>query len=206
MINFPRPGRPGFEITVHEIPPRFEGVVLETPSYEVITRPLEHTVPTFGYRFQEKDRPGKFDESRAQELGIPFGPLRGDLVRGRSIVLEDGREVRPEEVVGPPQPGRAVAYCTDTAFCRAAIELARGADLLIHEATYGDELEDMARARKHATIRQAATVAREAGVARFAATHFSTRYDGPLLRQLAAEGREVYPDLLMAKDLMRIPL
>jgi ribonuclease Z len=99
-----------------------------------------------------------------------------------------------------------VAYVTDTAPCAGSFELARDVDLLIHEATYADELHGMAVDRKHSTIRQAATIAREAGARMFAATHFSTRYEGPAFEQLREEGRSVYPELVMAKDLMRVTL
>lgn len=204
MTTFPRPTRLGFELHVHEFPPDHRGLVYSTPSYHVLARPLDHTTPTLGYRLQEEDLPGRFDEEQAEALGIPFGPQRGALVRGESIVLPDGRRIRPETVVGPPRKGQAIAYCLDTAVSREALELARGADLLIHEATYADEFEDMARDRKHSTIRQAATIAKEAGVRKFLATHFSTRYDGPALAGLEAEGRDIFPDLLIARDGLRI--
>jgi ribonuclease Z len=204
MTSFPRPTRFGFPIHVHEFPPGHRGVAWDHPEYEVVIAPLDHTIPAFGYRLQEKDLLGRFDSAAADRLGIPFGPERGQLQRGETITLPDGRRVEPAEVVGPPRPGKSFVYCTDTAFCADAEELARGADLLVHEATYGDAEEDLARDRKHSTIRQAATVARRAGARRFVATHFSTRYEGPALEALAIEGREVFPELVMAKDLLRI--
>lgn len=206
ITGFPRPTRLGFEIELHEMPPGFEGEVCRTREYRVLAAPLDHTIPALGYRIQELDRPGRFDEAKAREMGVPFGPERRELLQGRPLTLPDGRVVQPEDVVGPPRPGCALAYCTDTAYAAGAVELARDADLLIHEATYGDEFQDMAEARKHSTIRQAAGVAREAGARRFAATHFSTRYDGPAMRKLEAEGREVFPDLVMAHDGLRLTL
>jgi ribonuclease Z len=156
--------------------------------------PLDHTIPSLGYRFQEKDLPGKFDGSKADAMGVPFGPERGLLQRGESITLRDGRVVHPEELVGPPRQGKSVAYITDTGFCIAARRLATDVDLIIHEATYGDDQLDMALDRKHSTIRHAATIARGAGAKKFIATHFSTRYEGAALAQLETEGREVFPD------------
>lgn len=206
MTSFPRPTRLGFELKVHELPNGHAGEICSTNDYTVECAPLDHTVPAFGYRLQEHDRPGRFDGALADELGIPFGPIRGRLIRGESIRLKDGRTVHPHDVVGESRRGRGFAYCTDTAYCREALDLALDADLLIHEATYGDDARDMARDRKHSTIRQAATIARRAGVRTFVATHFSTRYDGPALRHLEAEGREVFEDLIMAKDLLRVPI
>jgi ribonuclease Z len=206
MVGFPRPTRMGFELLYHELAPGFSGEVCETTEYTVLARPLDHTIPAFGYRFQEQDRPGRFDEERATELGIPFGPERGRLIRGEPVTLADGRVVQPGEIVGPARPGRSLAYVTDTGFCANARLLALNVDLLVHEATFADELVEMAFARKHSTIRHAATIARHANARQLVATHFSTRYDGPAIRTLEQEGREVYPGIRLAKDLMRVPV
>ncbi|HYC76377.1 MAG TPA: ribonuclease Z [Planctomycetota bacterium] len=204
MTTFPRPTRLGFELKVTELAPGYAGPVTEGEDWEVSCAPLDHTIPAFGYRFQEKDRPGRFDGEKADALGVPFGPERGRLQRGESVTTPEGRVVTPEELVGPPRKGKSVAYVTDTGFAIAARKLARDVDLLIHEATYGDDALDMALDRKHSTIRHAATIAKGANAKRFVATHFSTRYDGPALAQLEAEGREVFPDLVMAHDLLRL--
>ncbi len=204
VVGFPRPARLGFDLQIHEIPANYSGVILENDEYYVQTTPLDHSIPAFGYRFQEKDRPGRFDAEKADALGVPFGPERGRLQRGETITLDDGTVIHPDQLIGEPRPGKSMAYVTDTAFCVNARKLAEDVDLLIHEATFSDELLEMAILRKHSTIRHAATIAREAGARKFVATHFSTRYDGPALAQLEIEGREVFPDLLMAHDLMRI--
>ncbi|MAG59021.1 MAG: ribonuclease Z [Planctomycetes bacterium] len=204
LVNFPRRTRLGFKIDIHEFAPGYEGVICESKEWTVTSLPLDHTIPSMGYRFEEHELPGRFDGTKADELGVPFGPERGILQRGEAITLENGRTVTPEELVGEARPGRIVSYCTDTAFTDTARKLAQNADLLIHEATYGDEFLEMAIDRKHSTIRQAATIAKDAEVRKFVATHFSTRYDGPLLRDLKTEGREVFPDLILAKDLLRV--
>ncbi|MAB91231.1 MAG: ribonuclease Z [Planctomycetes bacterium] len=205
VTNWPRPTRIGFDIEVHEFAPGHEGLICEAPEWTVTSLPLDHTIPAMGYRFEEKELPGVFDGAKADALGVPFGPERKRLLRGESITLDDGAVIDPEALVGATRRGRAIAYCTDTAFCENAIRLTRDADLLLHESTYGDEFEEMAKDRKHSTIRQAATVAKEAGARHFVATHFSTRYEFPkLFRAMEKEGREVFPDLQMAHDLMRI--
>lgn len=204
MTTFPRPTRLGFDLRVEELAPGYSGTVAEDDEWIVTCAPLDHTIPAFGYRFQEKDRPGRFDGALADALGVPFGPERGRLQRGEPVALADGRVVRPEELIGPPRPGKSLAYVTDTGFAINARKLALDVDLLIHEATYGDDALEMALDRKHSTIRHAATIARGARAKKFVATHFSTRYDGPALATLEAEGREVYPDLIMAYDLLRV--
>lgn len=193
-----------FPLEVVELRPRFSGTILEGSDYTVSAMPLDHTILTFGYRFQQKTRPGRFLVERARSLGVPEGPLFGRLQRGETIEVPGGGRVRPEQVLGPPRPGKSLVYCLDTAFCRSAITLSEGAHTLIHEATYTKAFSQLARERKHATMAQAATVAREAGVSRLVAVHFSARFSD--LRPLEEEGRKIFSNLVMGKDLMRIEL
>ncbi len=174
-------------------------LVYETPAYEVIAAPLDHRIFAIGYRVEERPRPGKFDLERARELGIPEGPLYGRLQSGQSIQLEDGRVIAPGEVVGPPRPGKTVAYCTDTRPCDTAVALGRRADLLIHEATYTQDLIAEAEDFGHSTAAQAARIAERACARRLLITHFSTRY--PDASPLLEEARAVFADTLMARDL-----
>lgn len=204
VLSCPRPYELSFPVRIHEIAPNFKGILVDTDAYQISTEPLHHRVPTQGYRLEEKPRPGVFDAARADELGIPFGRERGALHHGRSVTLEDGTIIEPEQVVGPSQPGKVFAYCTDTVPCDEAVNLAWNADLLVHEATYADAERDLAIERRHCTIRQAATVALDAEAKKLVATHFSTRYRYRDLEKMALEGREVFENLVMAEDLMTI--
>ncbi|HIE53050.1 MAG TPA: ribonuclease Z [Armatimonadetes bacterium] len=178
------------------------GVLCDTPEYYVECAPLEHRLFTLGFALQEKPRPGVFNVAVAQALGIPEGPLYGRLQRGETIVLEDGRTVRPEQVLGPPRPGKRIAYCPDTRPCENALALARNADLLIHEGTFGAELHAEAVRKTHATVVEAAEIAKTAGAKRLVLTHFSPRYrDLEPLRQQAAA---IFPHVTVAEDLMEI--
>ncbi|MFT7618057.1 MAG: ribonuclease Z [Planctomycetota bacterium] len=206
VMNFPRRQHQSFEVTVNEIQPGFVGVLRDTPEYRIITEPLDHRLPTHGYRVEEKPRLGAFDASKADDLGVPFGPERGQLLRGETITLKDGRMISPADLVGPPKPGQSFAYCTDTTLCLGAKRLADGVDLLLHESTYGDEFHHLAQERKHATIREACAVARAARVKRFVATHFSTRYDRDKIKELEIEGQDIFPEVIMAHDLMCIEI
>jgi len=176
--------------------------VYETDDYFVAARPLDHRIFTLGYRLEERPRPGRFDLERARALGIPEGPMYRRLQLGEDVQLDDGRLIRSHEVVGPPRPGKAVAYCTDTRPFAGTVELARGVDLIIHEATYTDDMAYEARDYGHSTAAQAAQIAGEANAQRLLITHFSTRYAdvGPLYD----EARAAFPETLLAQDLMEI--
>jgi ribonuclease Z len=177
-------------------------LVYESEKYTVVTRPLDHRLFALGYRVQERTRPGRFNVERARELGIPEGPLYGQLQRGFEVRLPDGRVIYPSDVLGPPRPGKAVAYCLDTRPCANAVELARGANYLIHEATYTEDLIDEAYLYGHSTAAQAARTARLAGAERLLITHFSSRF--PDARPLLAEARAIFPATIMAEDLVEI--
>jgi len=184
-----------------------EGQVFEDEEYTVVCAPLKHRLPAFGYRVNEKDRPGHFDVERAQAEGIPPGPLYGRLKRGERVTLPDGRALDGADFCGPDLKGRAVVYCTDTIYCRSAVELARGADLLIHEATFAEADEGLAVRSRHSTASMAGRVARESGARRLVLTHLSPRYfpgnqTGP--EELLQEARAVFPEAELAHDFLSV--
>ena len=194
----------GYEVRVHEIEP---GAEVRREGARVAAFPVDHRIAAVGWLVAEDERPGRFHPERAAALGVPEGPLYGELQRGRSVEVS-GRVIPPSEVVEPPRRGRRVAVSGDTRPCAGTVEAARQADLLVHEATFGDAEEARARETMHSTAREAARVAREAGAKRLALTHLSTRYDqdpSPLLEQAAAEYQG---ELLVAHDglAMEIPL
>jgi ribonuclease Z len=170
-----------FPVEIREPPYRGKG-------FTVVAAPLEHRVPALGYCVIEDDRPGTFDPEKARALGIPSGPAYGELQR-----TNDPR------VVGPPKRGRRIAICTDTRPCQNAVDLARGADVLIHEATYGEEMRSEAEARLHSTAAGAARIAAEAEVGLLLITHFSVRYRD--VTPLLEEARAIFPRTEAAEDL-----
>lgn len=183
------------------------GTIHEEEEYEVTCRPLRHRLQAFGYRVTERDRPGHFDPERAAALGIPSGPLYGRLKRGETITLPDGRTFAGADFCGPALKGRSIVYCTDTTYCEASVELARGADLLIHEATFVDEDAHLARQSTHSTATDAARVAREAGVRELVLTHISARYarGNPVEpSELIRQARAVFPATSLAEDFMNV--
>ena len=123
----------------------------------------------------------------------------GKLHRGIAVTLDDGRIVEPSALVGEPRPGRRVVVTGDTRPCEATAEAARDADLLVHEATFADEEAERAKDTGHSTAREAAEVARAAGVRRLALTHFSARYSRDA-SELEREAKAVFRDVIIAKD------
>jgi ribonuclease Z len=174
------------------------GDTIERQEYSIVAFRSHHGGPALGYSLVEMTRLGRFNPDRARELGVPEGPLWGRLHRGESVTFE-GRTVHPPDVVGEPRPGRKVVYTGDTRPHRSIVEAAAGADLLIHEATFGHDESDRARQTGHSTAADAARTAKDAGVRHLALTHFSPRYaDDP--RALEREAKKVFVNTVLAHD------
>jgi ribonuclease Z len=179
-------------------------VVYETEEFTVEACPLDHRGFAMGFRFEERTRPGRFDPERARALGVPEGPAFGCLQEGESVTAVDGTTVQPEQVMGPPRPGIAGAYVTDTRPCDGGRALADDADLLYHDATFADEHRTRAKTTGHSTARQAAAVARDAGAQWLLLGHLSARYPDPA--PLEREARSVFPASEIAEELRRYEL
>ncbi|MFF2479463.1 ribonuclease Z [Paenibacillus sp. NPDC058071] len=188
-----------YEISYVEIAE--DGVVYEDERFTVEAGKLEHRVPCYGYRVMEKEQPGKLDVGLLQRLGVAAGPLYGKLKRGEDITLPDGSMLRGSDVTGQPLPGRIVTVLGDTRPCEGTVRLARDADLLVHEATFGAGQEEKAHLYGHSTTMEAAAAAREAGARRLVMTHFSSRFTADDLPQLEQEAQSVFPESTAAFDL-----
>ncbi|MEW6593084.1 MAG: ribonuclease Z [Candidatus Hadarchaeota archaeon] len=188
-----------FEVQIRELKP---GDELRRKGYRILACETDHPVPELAYALVEDERSGKLDAEKAEKLGVKPGPLLSNLKGGNPVKLQSGRVVRPEEVVGQPRPGRKIAYTGDTRPSDAIVELARGADVLIHEATLADDLADKAAENAHSTPSGAAEIARRAGARQLVLVHVSPRYrdDSVLLEQ----AKRIFPNTVVAKDLMEI--
>lgn len=184
-----------FAVQIGELEP---GARVARDGYDIHAFRAQHGTRALGFALVEHDRLGRFDVSRARALGIPEGPLFGKLHRGESVEV-DGRIIHPADLVGAPRPGRRIVYSGDTRPCKETLEAARGADLLIHDATFATDEAERARVTEHSTAREAADVARRAGARRLLLTHLSARYaDDP--RPLEREAREVFARVQVAHD------
>ena len=177
------------------------GPVATGDGWTLTTLPLDHRVPAVGYRLQEADG-RRMLADRLSERGVS-GPDVGRLAREGSVAIA-GATVRLDDV-SAPRPGQVFAFVMDTRWCDSALDLAAGADLLVCESTYLHRDRALAEEYGHLTARQAAELARSAGARRLVLTHFSQRYgDDPA--PFLQEAQEVFPHVVVAEDLQRVPL
>ncbi len=194
---------PGFKIIFHPIIPNSR---LKFGEYSITAFPVIHgDAPTYGFKVVERAKRGRFDAAKAEELGVP-PELRGVLIKGFPIRLSDGRIVRPQDLIGPPRPGRCLVYSSDSRPCRRVVEEARGCDLLIHDSTFRSDMADRAESTGHSTVKEACEIASAAGVGLLVLTHFSARYRESDLREIEEEARKLFSDVIVARDLLSIDL
>jgi ribonuclease Z len=190
-------GKNTYPVELVELEP---GDKLEREDYLVAPFAVDHRATAYGYAIVEGERPGRFDDARARELGIEFGPDFGRLQRGETV-----NGVQPSQVMGPPRPGRKIVLSGDTAPSERLKAIAHGADLLVHEATFLEEEAERAAETSHSTARAAAEIAAEADVKMLALTHVSPRYSGGELRD---EARAIFENTIVPRDfdVVEIPL
>jgi ribonuclease Z len=189
--------RLSFGLEIRELTP---GDAIPRKGYLIHTFALEHRgPPSIGYVIAEEERRGRFNPELAAAMGIPEGPLWGRIHKGESVILDDGRVIDASMLVGETRPGRRVVITGDTRPCAATIVAAENADLLVHESTFGDEEAERAVETGHSTAREAAQVAKMAGVRKLILTHVSARYARDA-SALELEAREVFAETRVAKD------
>ncbi|MBB4825653.1 ribonuclease Z [Sporosarcina luteola] len=192
-----------YSLRVHEIE---EGILFENDHFIVKTKRLQHVVPSYGFRVEQKPLLGKLHIDKAIAAGVPKGPLLQKLKQGEDITLEDGRMVYSKEVTGEPQKGFVLSVLGDTSFCEASIELSEQADLVIHEATFDSETGQLAADYGHSTIVDAATIAKMAEAKNLIANHISARFLPGDLAVLLDQGKAVFPNLFIANDFSKFTL
>lgn len=193
-------GGPSFPLEVHEI--LDEGVVFASSEYKVEAARADHEGDCWSYALVEHPLPGRFHPERARALGVPEGPLWRRLQYGENVVLDGGRLVKSMDVVDPPKKGRKIVYSGDTRPTEVIMRLAEGADVLIHEATFDDDMAGRAAEDGHSTASQAAEMASAAQVGLLILTHISSRYPDPGV--LLEQARRIFPNTRTAEDLMEI--
>ena len=187
--------RPPIDVSLHAIHPG--DVICADDKFSLTAFEVSHRGPdNLGYLFEEKPhRP--FLAGQADELGVPFGPERSLLVRGEAVTLADGRIIQPDDVLGPALPGTKYVHIGDVGRTDNLLNVVRGADALVMEATYTEEEGEMAVDFGHMTAARAATLARDTGVKCLILTHLSRRYSE---RDIRAEARAIFPNTFVARD------
>jgi ribonuclease Z len=186
--------RPPIEVKFLEIKP---GPIFETDDFTVTAFPVTHRGPDcYGYCFEEKPR-RPFLPEKAEVLGIPPGPWRRDMVAGQTVTLPDGREIKPDQVLGPERLGTKLVHIGDTGRTNNLLEQVQNADTLVIEATYTSEETEMAQRFGHLTAARAAQLAKDAGVKHLLLTHLSRRYRE---RDILAEARSIFQNTFVARD------
>jgi len=189
-----RGARPPMELQLQQISP---GLILDEDDFTVTAFPVWHRGPDcFGYLFEEKTR-RPFLPEKAEELAIPPGPWRRELVNGNSITLPDGRQIQPDQVLGLERPGTRLAHVGDVGRIDELVQVVHDVDALIIEATYLTEESDMAEQFAHLTAQKAAELAAGSGVKYLILTHISRRYRE---RDVLAEAQAIFPDTVVARD------
>jgi ribonuclease Z len=178
------------------------GDKIDMGDYFIDTIKTEHSVPSLGYALVEKDRPGKFDPERVNELGIPEGPLFKRLHKGEDIKI-NGKTIKSSEVVGPSRPGRKIVYSGDTRPCSGIFVASSKANLLIHDGTLADDMIEWAKESMHSTAGEAASLAAQANVHELILTHISSRYSKDT-EKLYEDALQNFENVRIATDLMEI--
>ena len=184
------------------------GVIYTGDGFTINAFPLNHTKPCFGYSLTEEQRKGEFFPDKAIALGVPRGPMFGRLQRGEDVTLDDGRIIKPSDVMGGAREGRKFSYITDTLYFPEISDFVRNSDLLFCESMFENDLIDTAVEKKHMTAGQAGLIARDGNCRRMCLQHYSPRYTDRELKKLVKEAREIFPETVLTRDRMSfdIPL
>ncbi|MBM7701629.1 ribonuclease Z [Metabacillus iocasae] len=183
-----------------------EGIIFEDDTFKVECQLLEHGIPSYGYRITEKSLPGILLVDKLKEVGIKPGPIYQKIKQGEQVELENGTVINGADFVGPPKKGKVIVILGDTRICKKSIELASHADVLVHEATFAGNDEQLAYDYFHSTAKQAAEVAKRANVKQLILTHISSRYQADSIQLLVHEAKEIFEQTEVAEDLKMIPI
>jgi ribonuclease Z len=178
-----------------------EGLVLDNSGYTIHTCEAEHSIPAYSYLFTEKDRPGRFYPEKAKQLGVPEGKLWHDLQNDKEVTIQ-GRTVRPSDVMGEKRKGIRIGISGDTRPNTKLEKFFTGCNYMTFDSTYSDLLRDKAIENYHSTAKEAAELAKKAGVSNLILTHFSARYEDTT--ELVHEAEAIHESVIAARDLLEI--
>jgi ribonuclease Z len=186
-----------FEIIFFESNPEIEEKLFENNDLCVHSIPLLHPVPTHGFLFREKELPRKMLKEKIVEYSIPYTDIEA-IKNGKDWTDSRGKTIPNTELTEHPLAPKSYAYCSDTAYFEDIIPIVSEVDLLYHEATFSNELYELAKQSGHSTATQAAEIAKAAKVKKLLLGHFSSRYKNPQI--LLDEAKSIFPNTLLAND------
>ncbi|MBS7576167.1 MULTISPECIES: ribonuclease Z [unclassified Enterococcus] len=193
----------GYPIEFHEL--KAEGVIFEDSSFRVETAKLAHGIPCFGYRIIEKDKTGELQVDKLQALGVLSGPIYGKIKSGQSIEV-DGKTYPASDFIGETKLGKIVTILGDTRRTEKSIALAKNADVLVHEATYGESDQKLAYRHFHSTSVDAAKIAQAAGVKQLLLNHISARFTIKGMYELEREAKQIFKQTKIVRDLEEVEI
>ncbi|MEM4244675.1 MAG: ribonuclease Z [Candidatus Nanoarchaeia archaeon] len=176
-----------------------EGIFIKNQQYSIEAKELDHSSPCLGYSFIEAEK-RNVNVNYTKKFGLTRHPILRELQQGKNITWKGHRITADEATI--VRKGKKITFILDTAYTKDAVKLAKDSDILICEATHLDELKEKTEEYKHLTSKQAAQIAKEAGVRKLVITHFSQRYKDT--RKLEKEAKEIFKETVAAKDLMEI--
>ena len=189
-----RGGQPPMTLNLHTIKP---GIFFEAQDFTVTAFPVFHRgSDSLGFKFEERSHHPVLPE-KAEALGVPAGPVRRDLVEGKTIKLEDGRKVGPDDVLGPLRPGVRMVHVGDAGRTEDLVAVCQDVDALVIESTYLEQEADLAKQFSHLTAKMAAGLAVKANVKQLILTHLSRRYRE---KEVLAEARSIFSNVSVARD------
>jgi len=183
-----------------------EGVIFEDQQFSVEAKLLDHVIPCYGYRVLQKPLPPVLIIEKALQLGVPKGPMLATLKNGINVVLDTGETVYSQDVTEESAKGFSLAILGDTRFCQSAIDLSRDVDIVVHEATFDAGTEDLAKPYGHATITQAARVAKDSQAKHLIVQHLSARFLPHEAEEFREQGLSVFPSITVAEDFAQFEL
>lgn len=186
-----------YPLLFHPIDPAEHREIYEDDKLTISTLPMDHSIPTCGFIFREKQGKRRLKKKIIKTLDIPADQFL-KIKEGADFTDSNGRVLKNEEITEQPAIPRTYVYCSDTAYCEAIIPFVEGADLLYHETTFMQDKAEVAAEKKHSTTLDAANIAKKSKVKKLLIGHYSTRYEN--VEDLLEESKTIFPNTIAAID------
>lgn len=186
-----------FKIIYHHLKPKVSELIFEDEKIKIETIPLQHRIPTCGFKFTEKPHLRNLKKNVVLDYNIPISKIQG-IREGEDFIDDNNEVISNQKLTLPPYKNRSYAYCTDTAYSEKIIPIIQEVDLLFHEATFRKNMKRQAKLTSHSTSEDAAKIAKMANVGKLIVGHFSARYKD--VNPIINEAREIFPNTFSAED------